>query len=248
MKKILLFVLVTFFVQTTFCQNLADTVNVEYSKNSPDISSFGFGVPTGSTFWLLDAPNLNSFLRTYDISRRDAFLLSIPLSYIYQFRRLKYELNYHYFINYGSTSSKQFSQLNLGYAIFAERNYFIYINLGIGYGRSSEKIDIPSFTKPLVSLASVFQSGVGQSITLDNKTAFIDFSIETMHRFKKVNSLGQSFKLGIHYGLEATPWTSTSVRLIDSPLDRVSGFYFQYSLNISRTKNPKRNAQNSPKQ
>jgi hypothetical protein len=62
MKQIILFALMTFFVQTTFCQNLSDTVNVEYSKNSPKRWSITTGIFT-SALAIHSLPNLNQFLQ-----------------------------------------------------------------------------------------------------------------------------------------------------------------------------------------
>ncbi len=238
MKKILLIALMTFFVQTSFCQNLSDTVNVEYSKNSPKRFSFGFGIPPGSAFWEVFTPNLNDFLKSQNINRPYVPFYAIPLNYIFQQNRFKVELGYNFSFSYFSTTSASSGQsllkLDAGYAIFAERNYFIYLNLGIGYGQYSRKIDFQPSQQPIVSLASVIQSGVGQTINLNNTNGFFDVSIESMIRTRRLKSIGQSIKLGYHYGLTENPWTSTSVKLVDIPSDRMNGIYLQFTLNINR--------------
>ncbi|MES2516898.1 MAG: hypothetical protein V4585_02250 [Bacteroidota bacterium] len=236
MKQILLFALMTFFVQTSFCQNLSDTVNVEYSKNSPKRWSLGFGVPPGSNFWYVFTPNLDNFLKSQKINPPYTSSYTIPLTYIFQHNRFKTEVGFNYSISYISIagSDQNSVKLDAGYAIFAERNYFIYLNLGIGYGQYSKKIDFQPSQQPIVSLASVIQSGVGQTIVLKNTNAFLDFSIESMIRTKKSTSIGRSVKLGYHYGLTESAWTSTSVKLVDTPSDRMNGIYLQFTLNISR--------------
>jgi hypothetical protein len=178
MKQILLFALMTFFVHTSFCQNLSDTVNVEYSKNSPKRLTIGFSSPfLGLIF--LSSPNLNKFIDDRNISTRN-YMISIPLNVSYQQNRFKIGLEAYYGFssdcNCNRLSSSTKADIiggSIGYAVFSERNYFIYFNLGVGYADYLKVIDVD---KPqTTSLASALQSGAGQSVSLKNFGNFFRF-------------------------------------------------------------------------
>jgi hypothetical protein len=232
MKKILLFALMTFFVQTSFCQNLSDTVNVEYSKNSPERLLLGFGAPGFGYTWAL-SPNLNSFLESNNIESKN-LILSVPLNLIYQHNRLKIGLEAVYGLpraresqaKYSSSLNVRIESLSFGYAIVADRNYFLYLNFGAGHAEYTRTIDIKA--PQTTSLSSALQSGTGQSVVLKNSGAFLDFSLETLIRTKKAKALGNSIKIGYRYGLEENPWNSTFNSFTDIPSDRVSNFYMQF--------------------
>ena len=251
MKRIILLTLLTLYVQTTFCQNLSDTVNVEYSKNSPRKFSIGYGIPI-SELGFIFSPNLNNYLKSNNIESSGCTYFSIPVNIIYQEKRFKGEIGIDYPILTTNNNSKQFSSVktSAGYAIFADRNHFTYFNIGIGVGTVIQKIDFNPTQKPIVSLASVIQSGVGQTITLRNQVGFLDINIETMMRAKNNKSLGRSIKLGYYYGFTENPYMAKSVKLVDAPSDRLNGFYLQATLNITnqRKARKKTDTQNSSNQ
>ncbi len=232
MKKILLFALITFFVQPTFCQNLSDTVNVEYSKNSPKRLTFGFGIPSTSFMWVF-SPNLDNLLDSKNIGTRN-FLASVPLNLNYQKNRFKIGLEgvfslpdspYESQGKYATSLNTNFINFSLGYVIFTERNYFMYFNIGGGYAEYFRTIEIKNSQS--TTLTSALQSGTGQSFVLRNTGTFLDFSFETMIRTKKVNALGKSFKLGYRYGLQENQWNSTFNSFTETPSDRMGNLYFQ---------------------
>jgi hypothetical protein len=235
MKQILLFALMTFFVHTSFCQNLSDTVNVEYSKNSPKRLTIGFSSPfLGLIF--LSSPNLNKFIDDRNISTRN-YMISIPLNVSYQQNRFKIGLEAYYGFssdcNCNRLSSSTKADIiggSIGYAVFSERNYFIYFNLGVGYADYLKVIDVD---KPqTTSLASALQSGAGQSVSLKNSGTFLDFSIESVIRTKKAQALGRTIKIGYRYGLQENEWTSKLNNITDTPADRISSFYVQALLTL----------------
>ena len=236
MKKILLIALLTFFVQTTFCQNLADTVNVEYSKNSPKRLTFGFGAPGFGFIWAF-SPNLNSILDTKSIDTKNV-MGAIPVSLNYQKNRFKIGVEALYGFASDCKSQEKFStslkaeiaSVSLGYAIVSDRNYFLYFNFGTGYAEYIRTIDIKG--SQASSLSSALQLSAGQSIVLKNKGIFLDFSLETMIRNKKVNALGKSIKLGYRYGLKQNDWNSTFNSFTDVPSDRMSSLYMQLTLTL----------------
>ena len=149
MKKILLIALLTFFVQTTFCQNLADTVNIEYSKNSPKRLTFGLGIPTTGFMWVF-APNLNKLLDSKSIDTWN-FLLTVPVNLNFQKNRFKIGIEgvfslpdspYESQDKFATSLNANIISLTLGYAIFSERNYFLYVNTGAGYAEYFRTIEI----------------------------------------------------------------------------------------------------------
>ena len=228
----------------TFCQNLADTVNVEYSKNSPKRFSLGFGPPI-SEIGYTHTPNLNEFLRLNKIEPSETFYNSIPINLTYQINRIKLEFGFNTPLPSSLTNFEVRGKSVIGYAIFSERNYFIYFNAGIGYASFNRKIDFQSSTKPIVSLASVIQTGVGRTISLENENGFLDFSLESLMRPKNPNAVGTSIKMGYRYGLAKSAWTASSVKLIDTPSDRMNGFYLQATINIFREQKSKKRVQNA---
>jgi len=148
MKKILLFALMTFFVQTSFCQNLSDMVNVEYSKNSPKRLTIGIGLPVTGFVWSLN-PNLNDFLEANNVPSK-FFSFTLPLSLNYQVNRLKFNLDLYYGISSSTpcyfqnrnTALNNLVGISAGYTVFADRNKFIYFNLGFGAMVSSQSIEL----------------------------------------------------------------------------------------------------------
>ena len=237
MKKILLFTLMTFFVQTTFCQNLSDTVNVEYSKNSPRRLTFGFGIPSAGLTWVF-APNLNKLLDSKNIDTWN-ILMTVPLTLNYQKNRFKIGGEFIFSLpdspresqdKFATSLNANTASLTLGYAIFSERNYFLYLNLGAGYAEYLRTIEIKNSQS--TTLTSALQSGIGQSFVLRNKGIFLDFSLETMIRTKKVDTIGKSFKLGYRYGLKENEWNSTFNSFTETPSDRMGNLYFQLTLTL----------------
>ncbi len=236
MKKAILFVLVTIFVQNSFCQNLSDTVNVEYSKNSPKRFSIGFGLPVSGFIWTLN-PNLNRFLDANNVPSK-FFSFTLPLSLNYQVNRLKFNLDLYYGISSSTPSYFQnkntllnnLAGISAGYAIFADRNKFIYFNLGFGVMESYQSVELNN--GQTTALSTALQSGFGQSVVLKNNSAFVDFGLELMLRNKKGQSIGKSTKIGYRYGLEETPWNSEYKNFSGVPSDRMSSFYLQFTVNI----------------
>ncbi|MES2516899.1 MAG: hypothetical protein V4585_02255 [Bacteroidota bacterium] len=236
MKQILLFALMTFFVQTTFCQNLSDTVNVEYSKNSPKRFSIGLGIPITGFLWTI-YPNLNHYLDENNVPDK-FFSFTIPLSINYQVKRWRYSAEVYYGISSSTPSYFQNRNiekndlvgLSVGYAVFADRNKFIYFNLGVGAIASSQTIELNNGQTS--NLSSALQSGIGQSVILKNNGAYVDFSLEFMLRNKQGQILGKSTKIGYRYGLQETPWNSEYKNFTNAPSDRISSFYLQFNLNI----------------
>jgi hypothetical protein len=247
MKKILLFALMTFFVQTSFCQNLSDTVNVEYSKNSPKRFSFGISFPSTGVLWTL-SPNLNSFLNEKGIPTKN-YTPTIPLVLSYQVNKLKLNFEAYYGIMnrastqgiYSTSLGAELSIFSTEYAIFADRNNYLYLNLGVGHADYTQTITV-SNSQP-TTFASALQSGGGQTIILKNSSTFLDFGLEFLNRTDK-KTFWQSIKAGYRYGLENSSWDSKLVNVTDTPSDRVKGVYFQYLLNIPYRSNfnrPKKN-------
>jgi hypothetical protein len=237
MKQIFLFALMTFFVQTTFCENLSDTVNVEYSKNSPRRLTFGFGIPATSFMWAF-SPNLNKFLDSKNIDTWN-WVLSVPVNLTFQKNRFKIGAEAIFSLpdspresqgKFATSLNANTINLTLGYAVLAERNYFLYLNLGAGYAEYLRTIETKN-SQP-TTLNSALQSGMGQSFVLRNKGAFLDFSIETMTRTSKVKALGKSFKLGYQYGFKENPWNSTFSNFTEIPSDRMGNLYMQFTLTL----------------
>ncbi len=235
MKKILLFALTTFFVQSSFCQNLSDTVNVEYSKNSPRRFSLGISIPTGGALWTI-SPNLNNFLRGRGIPTQN-FATVIPMGISYQQNRFKINLDAYYgLINYSNKSGVYATTLgaSLGiisteYAVFADRNNFLYLSLGLGQAIYTQTITIANYQP--TTFTSAIQNGGSQSIILKNTTTFLDLGIEFLNR-TKANSLGLSTKAGYRFGLENTPWKPQFANITDTPSDKIDSFYLQIYFNI----------------
>ena len=238
MKQLFLFVLTTFFVQTSFCQNLSDTINVEYSKNSPKRFSMSIS-PLPSGLALNSLPNLNQFLKAQRIpnSNLDNISTYFPFGITYQANRFKilYELNFGTTTtsdrenNYSTTFDMKNGSISTGYAFFADRNNFVYFNLGIGYGEHKKTIN--KFNPQSTSLASALQNGVGQSIILRNTQGFIDVGLEFFNRTQG-KRIGQCIRLGYRYGLKETPWSSQFINLSDAPSDRISSIYLEGFINI----------------
>ena len=248
MKKILLFVLMTFFVQTAFCQNLSDTVNVEYSKNSPRRLSLSVG-PVASALAFNSLPNLNQFLKTQRIPTNNINDVSIyfPVGFSYQTKRilLRYGLNISIAMsnndrinNYSTSLSMWNSNFSTGYAFFADRNNFLYLNLGIGFGEYTKTIN--KYDLQSISLASALQNGVNQSMVLKNTQGFIDIGVEFLKR-SQGKRIGQCLRFGYRYGLKETPWSSQFIRLSDVPSDRISSIYLESFLNIPHISRKNRN-------
>lgn len=227
----------TFFVKTSFCQNLSDTVNVEYSKNSPKRLTFGFGIPSTGYTWVF-APNLNKLLDSKKIDTWD-FLQTVPVNLNFQKNRFKVGAEVTFSLpdsprksqdKFATSLNANMLNLSLGYAIFSERNYFLYLNLGAGYAEYLRTIEIKN--QQATTLTSALQSGIGQSFVLRNKGGFLDFSIETMIRTPKVKAIGKSIKLGYRYGFQENAWNSTFNSFTETPSDRMGNLYFQFMFTL----------------
>ncbi len=250
MKKNLLFTLMTFFVQNSFCQNLSDTVNVEYSKNSPKRFSLGISFPTMGVLWTI-SPNLNRFLSEKGIPTKN-YIATIPFCISYQVNRFKINLEGHYGILdrtskqgiYSNSMGAEIGILSTEYAIFADRNNYLYMNLGIGRADYTQTITVSNSQS--TSFAAALQSVNSQAIILKNSSTFLDFGLEFLNRTDK-KTFWQSIKAGYRYGLKNSSWDSQLVNLTDTPSDRVSSIYLQYLLNLpyasnfNRPKKPKNN-------
>jgi hypothetical protein len=246
MKKIFLFALMTFFVQTTFCQNLSDTVNVEYSKNSPKRWSTSTGVFT-SGIALHSFPNLNQFLQNQRVVERNLsnVLPYIPLGIRFQNRRFQIQgtMGFGVLIA-GENLNVQTGSIYAGYVFFADRNNLLYLNLGLGLSDYTKTVNI-STSQP-TSLASAIQNGIGQTISLKNSQGHLDINIEFFNRAKDKN-ISQSTRLGYRYGLKNTQWGVPLIRsqLSDLPSDRISSFYFEAVINIPNARNRRKSSQNN---
>ena len=240
MKKIFLFTLMTLFVQTTFCQNLSDTVNVEYSKNSPKRLSIGICFPNSGILWTIN-PNLNEFLRAKGIPTRN-YISVIPFTGSYQVNRLKFNLESYISIlnkpniegNYTTSLGAELGIFSAEYAIFADRNNYLYINLGIGRADYTQTITVSNSLT--TTFASALQNGSSQAFILKNSSTFLDFGLEFLNRTDK-KTFWQSIKAGYRYGLKNTVWDAKLINIIDTPSDRISSFYIQYLLNIPYASN-----------
>ncbi len=241
MKKILLFTLMTFFVQTSFSQNLSDTTIVEYSKNSPKRFSFATSfLNFGGILWTT-TPNLNEFLKAKGIPTCN-FSSVIPLIGSYQVNRLKLNIEVYTGIMNTPEKSGVYSNLlglELGlfsteYAVFADRNNYLYLSLGIG--RADYKQTITVLSTQSTTFGSALQTGSGQAIILKNESTFLDFGLEILNRTDK-KTFWQSIKAGYRYGLKNSSWNSQLVNLTDTPSDRISSFYFQYLINLPYASN-----------
>ncbi|MDZ7899310.1 MAG: hypothetical protein U5N85_14965 [Arcicella sp.] len=245
MKKNLLITLLTFCVQVSFCQNLSDTVNVEYSINSPKRWSISTGIFT-SGFALHSFPNLNQFLQNQRVVERNLsnLLPYIPLGIRFQNKRFQIQGTTGFSIPTGEENlNVKTGSIYAGYAISADRNNFFYLNLGIGFSEYVKTINV-STSQP-TSLASAIQNGTGQSISLKNSQNYIDINIEFFDRVKDRN-IGQSVRLGYRYGLKETPWSVQFIRsgLPDVPSDRISSIYLEAVINIPSVNRWKRSSQN----
>ena len=238
MKKILLFTLMTFFVQTTFCQNLSDTVNVEYSKNSPKRLTIGIGAPGFGFMWAF-SPNLDNLLDAKRIETRNVLLMA-PLNVNYQKDRFKIGLEAIFGLpdsphesqsKFATSLNANIASLSFGYAVFTERNYFLYVNAGVGYAEYTRTIEIKN-SQPTSLLSALQSSGTGQSVVLKNKGMFLDFSLETMIRTKKIKAVGKAIKLGYRYGLKENEWNSTFNSFMETPSDRMGNLYFQFTFTL----------------
>ena len=235
MKKILLFTLMTFFVQTTFCQNLSDTVNVEYSKNSPKRFSLATSFPNFGISWTV-TPNLNQFLEAKRIPTRN-YVSIIPLIGSYQVNRLKFNLEAYISIldkpniegNYTISLGAELCIFSAEYAIFADRNNYLYINLGIGRADYTQTITVSNSLT--TTFASALQTGSSQAFILKNSSTFLDFGLEFLNRTDK-KTFWQSIKAGYRCGFKNTVWDTKLINIIDTPSDKISSFYVQYLLSI----------------
>lgn len=238
----------TFFVQTTFCQNLSDTVNVEYSKNSPRRLSMSIG-PLASAFAWHSLPNLNQFLKTQRIPTNNIndVIIYFPVGFSYQTKRilLRWGINVGITMadrdrtnNYSTSLNTFNSSLSTGYAVFADRNNFLYLNIGIGVGEYTKTIN--KFDSQSISLASALQNGVNQSMILKNTQGFIDIGIEFLNR-SQAKRIGQCLRFGYRYGLKETPWNSLFIRLSDAPSDRIGSVYLEGFFNIPHISRKNRN-------
>jgi hypothetical protein len=245
MKQIFLFALMTFFVQTTFCQNLSDTVNVEYSKNSPKRWSTTTGVFT-SALALHSFPNLNHFLESQRVVEDNLsnVIPYIPFGTRFQNKRFQAQATFGFGVptSRDNLNVRTFS-IQTGYAFLADRNSFFYLNLGAGFSDYIKTINI-STSQP-TTLASAIQSGTGQSIALTNSQAYIDINIEFLNRAKGKN-IGNCIRLGYRYGLKDKQWETPFIksRLSDLPSDKISSVYLEGLINIPNVRNKRQAAQN----
>jgi hypothetical protein len=131
---------------------------------------------------------------------------------------------------FATSLNANMASLSLGYAIFSERNYFLYFNLGAGYAGYLRTIEIKN--PQATTLTSALQSGTGQSFVLRNTGAFLDFSLETMIRTKKEKAIGKAVKLGYRYGLKENEWNSTFNSFTGVPSDRMGNLYAQLTLTL----------------
>jgi hypothetical protein len=246
MKKIILFTLMTFFVQMSFCQNLSDTVNVEYSKNSPKRWSISTGIFT-TGLAIHSFPNLNDFLQSQRVVERNLsnFIPYIPLGIRYQNKRFQIQGTMGFSVLIGDENlNVKTGSIYAGYVFSADRNNLLYLNLGLGFSDYTKTVNI-STSQP-TSLVSAIQNGIGQTISLKNSQSYLDVNVEFFNRAKD-KSISQSTRLGLRYGLKNTQWDVPLIKsqLSDLPSDRIISFYLETVINIPNARNRWKSSQNN---
>ncbi|MRS63272.1 hypothetical protein [Larkinella terrae] len=121
----------------------------------------------------------------------------------------------------------------LGYDVANTRNKRVFINAGLGSIRYEYGLFRPS--TQVVSFQNMLQyAAPGNVPSLIQTNGFWDVNVEVVQREKRPNTFQWVSRVGYRRSFQASPWRSNAYELVDAPKERVSQFYLQVGLYISR--------------
>ncbi|GAB3039113.1 hypothetical protein [Spirosoma pulveris] len=123
--------------------------------------------------------------------------------------------------------------LFVGYDLANTRNQRVFLNAGFG----SIRYDYNVFrtTNQAVPFQTILQNNPSGNIpSLFISSSYWDVNIEVSQREKRRHTLQWVSRFGYRRSFTADTWQSDAYQLINAPSDRVSQFYAQLSLYISR--------------
>lgn len=220
-----------------------DSVVIPEPKEYEWNSHFYIGAPFVN-FSFNNYPQLKNTLNNQGISFPIIQSNSIA-SYGVAIQKRRYKLGFEGFYGLPSTNrdSKKITKtnwhfitynLNLGYAIFFERNRQWFMNVGIG--RIESTVNISSTINPQnVNFNNLLTtSTTGQSPTLSHKNIFFEVSVEQTYRPKRPITFNPVFRLGYRVGVNSVPWTTdANFTTTNAPTDRINQLFFQSIFVIS---------------
>lgn len=135
--------------------------------------------------------------------------------------------------NYITRNSSIFGGLYPSLSIFKTRNRSLYFVSGVTY--SQYNITIEKRQKTPIDFNDLGKAPQTSTYpTLTHNNFLIDFGLQLIHTAKRPRDIVESFKIGYRHGLNERAWTSQSVPLTNTPIDRQRLIYFQTHIQISK--------------
>lgn len=128
--------------------------------------------------------------------------------------------------------------LFLGYDVANTRNSRLFINGGVGNVRYEYTLFRP--TTQQVPFQTIFQYNPPASVpSLYIDGGYWEVNIELTQREKRRDTFQWVSRLGYRRGFNQVDWQSQAYLLTEAPQDRVSQFYFQVGMYLSRNRSPR---------
>ncbi|WP_425290918.1 hypothetical protein [Spirosoma linguale] len=192
-------------------------------------------------------PNMRAFFKSNQIKENYGLDNFVTVGFGYRRQRFKGSLYASYGIDQNSRTSGNTGQASLvarrqnfsgavlfvGYDLANTRNQRVFLNAGVGGIRY--EYNVFRTTNQAVPFQTILQNNTSGSIpSLFLTSSYWDVNIEVSQREKHRHALQWVSRFGYRRGFTADAWQSDAYQLIDAPSDRVSQFYAQFSLYISR--------------
>lgn len=192
-------------------------------------------------------PNMRAFFKSNQIKENNTLDDFVAIGFGYRRQRFKGSVYASYGLEQGTRSPDNTGQapliarrqnfsgavLFVGYDLANTRNKRVFLNAGFGGIRY--EYNVFRATNQAVPFQTILQNNPPGSIpSLFIASNYWDVNIEISQREKRRDALQLVSRFGYRRGFTADAWQSDAYQLIDAPSDRISQFYVQLSLYLSR--------------
>lgn len=192
-------------------------------------------------------PTMRAFFKSNQIKEDHSLDNFAAVGFGYRRQRFKGSLYASYGIDQGTRSPNNTGQAQLiarrqnfsgavlfvGYDLANTRNKRVFLNAGFGSIRY--EYSVFRATNQAVPFQTILQNNPAGSVpSLFLTNNYWDVNLEISQREKRRDALQLVSRFGYRRGFTADAWQSDAYQLINAPSDRVSQFYAQFSLYISR--------------
>lgn len=192
-------------------------------------------------------PNMRAFFKNNQIRAANSFDNYIAIGFGYRRQRFKGLVQSFYGIEDRTQSPDKTIQSPLiarrqnftgaailvGYDLANTRNQRVFLNAGFGSIRY--EYNVFRATNQPVPFQTIIQSNPAGNIpSLFLDSGYWDVNLEVSQREKRRDALQWVSRFGYRRGFTSDAWQSDAYQLIDAPSDRISQFYVQFGLYVSR--------------